>query len=102
MKPLRFPVSAEREVVDAAQCYDAQQPGLGARWLVALNKVVQAIQSNPHKGRQFSVRTRQCRIPAFPYAVIFQTRASDVYIVAITHLRRQPGYWLDRLEDGKS
>ena len=34
----------------------------------------------------------------FPYAVIYTIHTNRVFVVAIAHGSRQPGYWLDRIE----
>ena len=33
----------------------------------------------------------------FPYAIYFRETESGVEIISLAHLRREPGYWLDRL-----
>jgi hypothetical protein len=38
---------------------------------------------------------RKCRLTTFPYALIFRGD-QDIDIIAVMHLRRQPGYWKDR------
>ena len=34
---------------------------------------------------------------AFPYAVIYVEKPDSVWIVAVMHTKRQPGYWRERL-----
>ena len=43
------------------------------------------------------------KLARFPYLLIFHERPDDeeVDIVAIAHERRRPGYWRDRLDDGR-
>jgi hypothetical protein len=33
----------------------------------------------------------------FPYAVIFQEKEEVIFVVAISHAKRRPGYWAGRL-----
>jgi hypothetical protein len=33
----------------------------------------------------------------FPYGVIYRVREEVIWVVAIAHMRRRPGYWLDRV-----
>ena len=44
---------------------------------------------NPAEHRQFLV-------DRFPYKVVYRERVDDVYIVAIAHSSRRPGYWRNR------
>ncbi len=41
---------------------------------------------------------RRALLSRFPYAVLFLELAVDVRIIAIAHLKRDPEYWLNRLE----
>ena len=43
----------------------------------------------PHPYRQFLV-------DGFPYRLIYRERDDDLYIVAIAHPSRHPGYWKQR------
>jgi len=38
----------------------------------------------------------KCRLPRFPYGVIYRTKSETVEILAIMHLKREPGYWKAR------
>jgi len=40
---------------------------------------------------------RRCLLERFPYLVMFVRRPAEVLVVAISHARRQPLYWLERL-----
>jgi hypothetical protein len=35
-------------------------------------------------------------VKRFPYKIVYRERADDLYIVAIAHTSRRPGYWKDR------
>ena len=39
---------------------------------------------------------RTCKLPRFPYGIIFRMKSEHIEIIAIMHLRRQPGYWRTR------
>jgi len=41
-------------------------------------------------------RTRSWLLTRFPYRLIYRVRDEDVYIVAIAHTSRRPGYWQNR------
>lgn len=44
---------------------------------------------------------RRRRIERFPYAIVFVESADEYVVVAVMHLRRRPGYWLSRTDDGR-
>jgi toxin ParE1/3/4 len=36
-------------------------------------------------------------VPRFPYALIYAVEERRVFVVAVAHFRRRPGYWRDRV-----
>jgi toxin ParE1/3/4 len=38
-------------------------------------------------------RFRRCLVHRFPYGIIYAVEDDTIYVAAIMHLRRQPGYW---------
>lgn len=42
---------------------------------------------------------RRTLLPRFPYAVVFIELGGEVRILAVAHTKRQPGYWLDRVQE---
>jgi len=36
--------------------------------------------------------------PEFPYSVVYLEQPDRVWIVAVMHAKRLPGYWLKRIE----
>jgi hypothetical protein len=94
--------AAELEAADAAIRCDDQCPGLGDDFLAELQKAFDRIRDTPQR---FSVlehyagphEIRRCLLGRFPYVVIFLCRSQDLLVVAISHVRRRPLYWLERL-----
>jgi hypothetical protein len=41
--------------------------------------------------------TRSWKVRRFPFRVVYLQQPERVWIVAVAHLNRKPGYWLDRL-----
>jgi plasmid stabilization system protein ParE len=37
--------------------------------------------------------TRRCLLKHFPYSVFYEIDADCVYVLAVAHRRREPGYW---------
>jgi len=41
---------------------------------------------------------RRCLVKKFPFSVIYSVQGDVVYVIAIAHGSREPGYWKHRLE----
>ena len=43
--------------------------------------------------------TRRAMLPRFPYGVVFLELGTEIRILAVAHAKRQPGYWLNRVQE---
>jgi len=80
----------------AAKFYQQKQPSLGKRFLDNLEDAVSRIAHHPHVYRQIETNIRKCKLPHFPYGVIYRIQTDTIQIIAIMHLRQEPGYWKQR------
>lgn len=94
--PVTFNELAERELNEAAQYYEQEQPGLGVGFLAEISGTVERLTEHPEAGTKLlrTVRRRLCR--RFPYAVLYEINPTEIRILAIMNLRRRPGYWVGR------
>ena len=92
---------AQAEVLDAADWYDQQTSGTGARFLTALDDLVAELTHHPRRFSRVSrpplgrdIRRAQFR--GFPFTAVYEVTA-EVLILSVTHARsvRQP--WRRRL-----
>jgi plasmid stabilization system protein ParE len=96
MTPVEFHPAAREELNQSAQYYQAQVPALGRRFASAVAEAVRRIQESPLLYRVVEGDIRRCRVPRFPYGVVYRTRPERIEVLAIMHLRREPGYWKTR------
>ena len=50
----------------------------------------------PRFGHRFSKRLRRILVRRFPYGLVYRVEPDAIFIVAVAHLRRRPGYWRRR------
>jgi len=93
---LLFDPEALRETRDAAAFYEDSRPGLGKAFLNEVEVATKEILRYPHMWRCIKGRFRRYLIPRFPYGLIYAVQDDTVYIAAVMHLRRRPGYWVSR------
>lgn len=87
---------AEYEATDAAQWYELRSKGLGVGFAEAVDVTLARVEDSP---LQFPVVYRDVRralLRRFPYGVFFRLRGSQVRVIAIMHLRRDPRRWQRR------
>ena len=90
---LRWHREARFEVGAAARFYAERQPGLDRRFLDILEDALHRIRRRPQMYLKIEGDIHKCKLPRFPYGVIYRTKPAAIEILAIMHLRREPGYW---------
>lgn len=98
MKPLLINALASEEFREAVKWYEERRPGWGGKLFDAVSHTVELILSHPDIGAERRGRnpSRQLPVLGFPYIVSYRVREHDIYIVAVAHAKRRPGYWKNR------
>ncbi len=100
MKPVVYHPEALVEFDEAVDFYDAKQPGLGDEFRDEVLATEHRIQVSPKAGAVYpGTACRKKMVDRFDYKLVFLERDAAIYIVAVHHNRRKPGYWLPRLAD---
>ncbi len=42
-------------------------------------------------------KARKCRLARFPFSIYYVERSEDIWVLAVAHAKRRPGYWVERL-----
>lgn len=97
-RTIDFHPKAAGELSAAVQWYEAEAPGLGARFLAAVDACVQRIVRAPQACARWhpSSPFRRAMVARFPFLLVFIAAGPSVTVVAEAHTRRRPGYWRGR------
>jgi plasmid stabilization system protein ParE len=98
VKPFQFSKPASDELTAAIRWYEHRRSGLGGDFYDAVTRTIDLIRTHPEIGatRKGRLPSRQLRVTGFPYKVVYRIRDNDIYVVAVAHASRRPGYWKDR------
>jgi plasmid stabilization system protein ParE len=96
MTTIFFHPEANAEVVSAATYYEGQQEDLGKRFISSVEDGLARIRINPLLFPLVDGDIRQCLTRTFPFGILFRDTSSHIEIIAVMHLRREPGYWKER------
>jgi len=97
VKPVAYHCDADIELVGAAKRYECQRDGLGKRFLRAVHFALAKVQDDPERFPVYDRPVRSCRVIGFPYRVVYEELPDAIYVVAVAHMSREPGYWKHRL-----
>ena len=92
-----FHPEAELEVVDAAAYYESEVPGLGERFADEVERVVELLSEQPELGARIEGEIRHFVLQRFPFSVMYSATGNLLYILAVAHGSRSPGYWASRV-----
>ncbi len=104
MKAVRLAPEAVEELADSAAWYESRQAGLAAKFLDEFERMLVLIASRPVSFPRLldmppDLSIRRALLPRFPYALVFMELGDEVRVLAVAHVKRQPGYWLNRVQD---
>lgn len=93
---LLFDPEALLEARNAAAFYEDSQPGLGKAFLASVEAATEEIVRHPLMWRRIKGRLRRYLVQQFPYGLIYAVQGDTIYVAAVMHLKRKPGYWVAR------
>lgn len=93
LKKLR---AVEADVAEAAEWYESRVPGLGQKFILAVQGVDKLLLANPLR---YSVRfseIRRLNLADFPYGIFFFVHDDAIVVLAVLHNRRDTRGILER------
>jgi plasmid stabilization system protein ParE len=93
-----FHPEASREFQAASTYYENEIPGLGKGFISELERIAELIEANPAIGKPIDDIFRRAVLVRFPFSVIYHAQHDKIWIIAVAHQRRKPGYWRNRTD----
>ncbi len=100
MADLSYHPEAKAEIRKEAAFYQRRRQGLGEEFLAELEAVIDKIRVSPLRCARISGHFRCCLVRRFPFGVVYSVDDDQIFIVAVAHTKRKPGYWQRRVSDG--
>lgn len=98
MKAHVFHPAAAEEYAAAVEFYRSIDPELGARFYDEMERVILEIRRRPEWFWQFEPPARRHFSRDFPYAMIYLDQPNRIWILATMNMKREPGYWRERMQ----
>ena len=90
---LRFDDDARHEYLEAIRFYG----GAAERFVQAVDVAIEQIRGDPERFREVEPGVRSCRVPKFPYSILYARDDQGLFVLALKHDRRDPDYWRYRV-----
>lgn len=94
---VEFHPTAIEEFVETAAFYESTVTGLGAGFISDVERVVDLLETHPRLGQRIEEGFRRIVLARFPYSLVYAVETDGIWIVAVAHHRRRPGYWQERI-----
>ena len=99
MNRVLFVEPARLEVLAEVAYSRRIEPGLGTRFLEAVEYATARALAYPLAGTTAQNRTRRVFLRDFPFALVYRSDEHGITIYALAHHARRPGYWRSRTDD---
>lgn len=97
MPKLQFHPDIASEVKSSYNWYQNQADGLGDDFIAELESAYDTIVELPETWPRFQKGFRRYLLAKFPFSVIYRSTTDSIYVVAVMHNSRKPGYWVGRI-----
>lgn len=91
-RSLVFHPEAREEFLAAVDRYEQHRPGLGAKFVAAVQRAAQHTFEWPDAGASVGPDLRRVFVRRFPYYLLYSAESDRIFIVAVGHFRRHPRY----------
>ena len=98
MLRLVFTRSAQGDLRQAIDWYDAQRPGLGAGFESAVEAVLERALHMPHSFPAVMDDFRRAAVRRFPYDIYYRITERQLVVVLVFHTARDPQSAIARLQ----
>ncbi len=92
MRALRFHPDAEEELTEARDWYEARSPVAAQAFVLEVDHAIDRILEAPLRYPVGGRGERRFVLDRFPYTILYRVRNDHVFITAIAHQSRRPGY----------
>jgi len=84
------------EANEARRWYYDQNPSAADKFDLEIEIAITTLLDSPERWPRILGGHRRIRLRRFPFMIVYYVRGNDVFVIAIAHMHRRPGYWMDR------
>jgi toxin ParE1/3/4 len=88
---------AQVEYDAAADWYESQRPGLGLRFVSAVEKALAVVSNQADRWPEAIPGVREAPVPRWPYCIYYEVHSDHVMVLAVFHTSRNPAVWQSRV-----
>jgi hypothetical protein len=95
-RPLELHPGAEADYLNSLAWYRDRSFPTSLKFDNAFWQAVQAVEDSPERWPVYFSDFRRYTLHQFPFSIVYRIEPPRVFVLAVVHGRRRPGYWKDR------
>jgi toxin ParE1/3/4 len=97
VKRKRYHPEADLEITEAAEFLERRRHEAGEKFLREIEDAIERLQREPNLWRVRPGSVRKYTTRNYKYQIWYQVTENEIYIIAVAHPSRKPGYWRKRI-----
>jgi len=98
---LIFDPAAKKDLAEAKAHYNREKKGLGLELLDVVEVGLEHLKRYPTSAPKIHGPFRRLLVNRFPYAIVYTVEETHLFIIALAHQSRAPGYWHGRIGEAE-
>jgi plasmid stabilization system protein ParE len=99
MIKVEFHPEAEHELLEARLWYRERSKLAARAFATDIAASLRYIVASPSRSREDESGERRFVLSKFPFSIIYHVTGNVVFVTAVAHQKRRPGYWRTRQPD---
>ncbi len=96
---IEFHPEAEQDLSQAKSWYRERSKLAARAFATDIADSLRDIAAFPNRWPEVRPGERRLVLSRFPFSILYRVRKDMVFITAVAHQKRRPGYWRDRQSD---
>lgn len=96
MRTIRLHPEAEQDLLEAEQWYRERSDVAAQAFSLKIARALQSIAEGPLMWPVGRRGERRFVLSRFPYTILYRLRDDEIFVTAVAHHARRPGYWRRR------
>ena|ERR1051326_4445420 len=92
-KLVEYHPGARADFDESLDWYQERSEGAAIGFVLAVDHAIERVSADPGRFPSAPAGCRYCSLKRYPFRVVYREEADQIYVVAIAHAKRRPGYW---------
>ena len=94
---VEFHAEAKTEYLAAVTWYEERSLSAARNFEAEFSQAIEQIRKSPGSGSVYMKGCRRFLLHQFPFQIVYQSSTDVIFVLAVAHTHRRPGYWRQRL-----